>query len=278
LPFLRHRGYDIETDLDFETPVKMTNRYSLGYADILVTCGKSKPLLVIEAKRSSKRLQEKDRKQAIQYGQDVGALFVVVSNGTEIQCLNTTSEMPIKWDGKLIEKIPTKEQLKKVVSLLKANLTLTDIPLTNDKSLPYRPGLPLKQLNALFARCHNTIRKIEKDEDNAFADFSKLLFLKLLEEKADSSDFTLPYSNRFYELAAKPDNESDQVQTLIVDMIGKIKSKTPYGEVLGDPLKLRNPKTFQNIVRELAAVSFQDNNLDYLTETSAKTGINAQQV
>ena len=43
LPYLRRRGYDIETDLDFETPVKLTGRYNLGYADILVTCGKAKP-------------------------------------------------------------------------------------------------------------------------------------------------------------------------------------------------------------------------------------------
>lgn len=262
LPYLRRRGYDVEADLDFETPIKMTSRYSLGYADILVTCGKSKPQFIIEAKRSSKRLQEKDKKQAIDYGQEVGALFVIVSNGAEIQCYNTANGQPIRWSGKQIEKIPTREQLRKVVGLLKANNHETNIPLTDDDSLPYRPGLPLKQLNALFARCHNAIRKIEKDEDNAFADFSKLLFLKLLEEKADGSDFKLPYSTHFYELAERPDAESDQVQTLIVDMIQKIKNKTSYGEVLGDSLKLKNPKTFQYIVRQLAAVSFQDSNLD----------------
>lgn len=29
LPYLRRRGYDIETDLDFETAVKTTDRYCL---------------------------------------------------------------------------------------------------------------------------------------------------------------------------------------------------------------------------------------------------------
>ena len=228
----------------------------------MVTCGKTKPLFVIEAKRSSRRLTEKDRDQAIDYGQGLGVLFVVLTNGSEIQCFNISNKAPIKWNGKLTQRIPTKSQLPKVIGVLKANKAATDIPLTGDESLPFRPGLPLKQLNALFARCHNAIRKIEKDEDNAFADFSKLLFLKLLEEKADSTDFTLPYSYRFHELAEHPDGESDEVQALIVDMIEKIKRRTDYGEVLDDPLKVKNPKTFQYIVRELADVSFQDSNLD----------------
>ena len=262
LPYLRRREYDIEKDLDFETPVKTQNRQKLGYTDILVTLGQNKPIFVIEAKRTSHKLTEKDRDQAIDYGKALGVFFVVVTNGNDIQCFNVANKELIKWNGGLTQKIPTKSQLQKVISTLKANKTVTSIVLGNDKTLPFRPGLPLKQLNALFARCHNAIRKIEKDEDNAFADFSKLLFLKLLEEKADSSDFVLPYSSRFFELAERPNADSDQVQDLIVGMIDKIKRNTSYGEVLDDPIKLRNPKTFQYIVRELATVSFQDSNLD----------------
>jgi type I restriction enzyme M protein len=101
LPYLRRREYDIENDLDFETPVKTTSRYSLGYADILVTCGKTKPFFVIEAKRSSRRLTERDRDQAIDYGQGLGVLFVVVTNGNDIQCFNISNKEPIRWNGKL---------------------------------------------------------------------------------------------------------------------------------------------------------------------------------
>ena len=52
LPYLNRRGYDTVADLDFETAVKTTERFSNGYVDILVTCGKAKPQFVIEAKRS----------------------------------------------------------------------------------------------------------------------------------------------------------------------------------------------------------------------------------
>ncbi|MFN8453991.1 MAG: N-6 DNA methylase [Anaerolineae bacterium] len=274
LPYLRRREYDIETDLDFETSVKTTDRYSRGYADILVMCGQAKPIFIIEAKRSSRILSEKDRDQAIEYGESFGCLFVVVTNGADIRCYNVSNKKSIRWNGKLVEKIPTRSQLQKVVSALKADKQAVDIALSGDQSLPFRPGLPLKQLNALFARCHNAIRKIEKDEDNAFADFSKLLFLKMLEEKADmtliantSSEafkpaFTLPYSTRFHELAERPESESDQVQVLIEDMIKKIRAQTLYGDVLAESLRLKNPKTFRYIVRELAAVSFQDSTMD----------------
>jgi type I restriction enzyme M protein len=183
LPYLQRRGYDLSTDFDFETAVSRTDRYSKGYVDILVTAGKTKPLFLIEAKRISKTLTNKDRDQAISYGKskDVKVPFVVVTNGRDIQCFNTKNSERILWDSKSAEKIPTKEQLKLVIRTLKTNPDETNINISNDQSLPFRPGLPLRQLNALFYKSHSIIRKIEKNEENAFADFSNLRFLKLLE-------------------------------------------------------------------------------------------------
>ncbi|WP_241087571.1 hypothetical protein [Candidatus Vondammii sp. HM_W22] len=60
LPYLQRRGYDLVADLDFETEVTITDRYSKGYIDILVTCGKKKPQFLIEAKKISKKLTAKD--------------------------------------------------------------------------------------------------------------------------------------------------------------------------------------------------------------------------
>ena len=262
LPYLQRRGYDSETDLDFETAINTPDRYEKGYVDILVTAGRSKPVFLIEAKRSSKTLNAKDRDQAISYGTGFKVPFVVVTNGTDIQCFNTVTKKPIQWNGKLTERVPTKDQLAAVLSALKANKNAASISLGEDESLPFRPGLALKQLNGLFGRCHSAIRRIEKDEDNAFADFSKLLFLKLLEEKADSREINLPYSYRIHELGEKPETESDQIRDAILHMIDSIREETPYGEVLEDPLRLKNPKTFRFIVRQLASVSFRDSSLD----------------
>lgn len=212
LPYLQRRGYDVASDLDFETGVSVTDRYSKGYIDILVTCGKKKAQFLIEAKKISKNLTAKDRDQAISYARskEINVPFVVVTNGLDIQCFNTENKARILWDGKAQDKIPTKEQLKLVISTLKGNPNETIIKISNDESLPFRPGLPLRQLNSLFYKCHSAIRKIEKNEESAFADFSKLLFLKLLEEKNDIEEgFNLPYSYRFHDLADKPLAESD---------------------------------------------------------------------
>ncbi len=265
LPYLQRRGYDLSSDFDFETAVSRTERYSKGYVDILVYAGNKKPVFLIEAKRISKTLTYKDRDQAISYGKsnDVKVPFVVVTNGKDIQCFNTKNSKRILWDSKSAEKIPTKDQLKLVIRTLKTNPGETNITISNDESLPFRPGLPLRQLNTLFYKSHSTIRKIEKNEENAFADFSKLLFLKLLEEKSDNEEnFNLPYSYRFHELADKPKNESDQVMNSIMSMIDTITNRTPFGEVLEEKIKLKNPKTFHSIIKSLSSVSFYDCSLD----------------
>jgi len=265
LPYLQRRGYDLVLDLDFETSVTTTDRDTKGYIDILVTAGKKKPIFLIEAKKISKKLTTKDRDQALSYAtsKEINVPFVVVTNGIDIHCYNTKTKSKILWDGKTTEKIPTKDQLKSVVRTLKTNPLDSNIKISNDLSLPFRSGLALRQLNALFYKCHSTIRKIEKNEESAFSDFSKLLFLKLLEEKEDIEDhFSLPYSYRFHELAEKPESEADQIKDSILSMISSIVEKTNFGEVLEDKLILKNPKTYRNIVKELAAVSFYDCSLD----------------
>ncbi len=264
LPYLQRRGYDPVQDFDYETGVSSTTRYKQGYVDILVLGAGKKPAFLVEAKRSSRRLNAKDIEQAMDYGRSVKVSFVVVTNGADIQCYNVANGEAIRWDGKLEGKIPSKTQLATVLKALRATPALTNVPLSKDATLPFRPGLPLKQLNALFARCHSTIRKIEKNEEYAFSDFSKLLFLKLLEEKADVDPAAkLPYSYLFHELAAKPDRESDQVKVAILSMINEIKSKRNYGDVLSDAIHLKQPKTFHYIVKQLSAVSFEDSGLDY---------------
>ena len=265
LPYMKRRGYDIEKDFDFETAVSTTDRYTRGYVDILVTLGKVKPLFLIEAKRIGKNLTNKDRDQAISYARskDVKVPFVVVTNGKDIQCFNSKNKKRIIWDGKRSDKIPSRSQIEKVIKTLRAKPDEIIISISNDNSLPFRQGLPLRQLNALFAKGHNTIRKIEKDEDYAFADFSKLLFLKLLEEKSDlEGNFSLPYSFRFYELAETPIHNADQVKIAIKSMIDQIIQNTSYGDVLREPLRLENPKTFLVLVKDLASVSFCDCSVD----------------
>ena len=80
LPYLKRRGYDIIKDLDFESVATLTDSYSKGFVDILVTLGKKNAAFLIEAKRISKKLTNKDRDQAIAYARtkEINVPFVVV--------------------------------------------------------------------------------------------------------------------------------------------------------------------------------------------------------
>lgn len=161
LPYMKRRGYNIEQDFDFETAVSTTDRYTKGYVDILVTLGKKTPFFLIEAKRLGKNLTKKDRDQAILYARskEIKVPFVVVTNGKDIQCFNTKNKQRIIWNGKRSDKVPSRSQIEKVVKTLRIKPDEVIINISNDESLPYRHGLPLRQLNALFARGHNTIHR-----------------------------------------------------------------------------------------------------------------------
>lgn len=263
VPYLTRRGYDLDKDLSFEVPTTKSSTGAKGFIDIEVRAGSKEPKFLIEAKRLSRLITAKDINQALDYADSRAVPFVVVTNGEIFRCYNSCTRQLMTWNGSS-EKVPARADLNKVINRLKANPNQSAFDLAGDESLPYRPGLPLKQLNRLFYRCHSVIRSIEKNEESAFDDFSKLLFLKLLEEKYSSGDLgkELPYSYRFHILAKIDEKHADQVRDSIRSMLNSIKSDAKFGDVLPDNIRLKNPKTFLRIVKALASVSFQDSGTD----------------
>lgn len=266
LPYLSRRGYKTETDLYFEK-VTADDGINKGYIDILVKID-NKECFIIEAKKISKKLDSKDKKQALKYAKSEKVPFAVLTNGANIYCYNAETGERISFDGKYVDKLPQKSDIPYVLKLFKTNKKCSDIPSpTDDITLPFRQGLSLRQLNVVFEKCHNIIRKLEHNEQDAFEDFSKMLFLKLLEEKAEDelgkpNAFKLPYSYRFYELAQMPQSAADQVQQAINAMITKIKENHKYSDVLGDGIGLKKANTFYSIVKILDSISFIDCSTD----------------
>lgn len=264
LPYLNRRGYDLD-DMSFELPTA-DDGISRKYIDILIKVGGRK-CFIIEAKKISKKLDAKDKEQAIGYARSEGVPFAVLTNGINVFCFNAVTKGRITFDGQMIDKLPAKTELPKVLRMFQHNKRLKDICLEEKLSLPFRHGISQRQLNLVFQKCHNIIRNQEKYEQDAFEDFSKILFLKLLEEKAENEvgkpNFQpLPYSYRFYELAKHPRNEADQVQVAINTMITKIKENTKYSDVLGNGVGLKKATTYYELVKELEAISFTDCSTD----------------
>jgi type I restriction enzyme M protein len=262
IPYLQRRGYDLDNDLSLNYPTDVENRK--GFIDILVHCGRSTPSFVIEAKRDGTRIAQRHRKQAIEYGRSLRCLFVAITNGNVFELLNTQTKKPLKLNGSSSNRIPSKSDLTSfVLPQLRTDPRKTSISISADRKLPFRPSLTLSKLNHLFKQCHNSIRKIEKNEEYAFSDFSKMLFLKLLEEKWDKEGTAPPYSYTFHELATTRNEQADRVQTAIQSMIETIRNDPRYGDdVLADPIKLKKEATYLIIVKRLSKVSFIDCQLD----------------
>lgn len=264
VPYLERRGYSLEDNMFFGERAE-NEQERAGFVDILIkrSARATTALFLIEAKRDSAKLNASHRAQALGYGEVLRVPFVVVTNGTEFELYNVATKRKLKVNGSVIGKVPRYTRLDNVLTQFKALLTLDNLDFGADESLPYRPGLNLPQLLALIRRCHNTIRNVEKDEENVFSDVSKLLFLKLLEEKQDHGElgFGLPYTYRFYELAQRK-SEPDQVKDAIMSMMEQVVRLPTYGDVMTPTLFMEKPATYLKVVTELSRANFSDSELD----------------
>jgi type I restriction enzyme M protein len=264
LPYLMRRGYEDE-DFTFEAPTDS------GFIDLLIK-HKSKPAFLIEVKRDSIKLRKNHIEQALRYGTSLKVPFVVVTNGSDFQMYNTTTKCKMSYCGSE-RKIPQKTELAKVLKIFKDKSTIDCISgenisgLTN--TLQFAPGVTLNQVNKLIQECHNIVRDIEKNEESVFSDFSKILFLRLLEEKKDEEGklSDLPYTYSFDGLAKANEKEADQVLNAIKKMLELVIEKMQYNDVITSNLGINNPKTCLRLVKKISSISWID--CDYDTKGAA---------
>jgi type I restriction enzyme M protein len=261
LPYLKRLGYVVESEMFFETAVRGPPSKVKGFVDIEIHHNGALAFL-IEAKRDELRLSDKHRAQALGYGKECRVPFVAITNGQVFEIWNVTTGLQVTLNGER-DFCPSKADLSGVLTHFKRRPKSSDLKLSAHAS--YRPGVTLHELTNIFKRCHNVIRDIEKDDEHAFSDFSKLLFLKLLEEKSDDEQldphgFRLPYTQRFADLSAMHD---DAVRASVHQMFNDIQRDAKYGEVLkGDKFYIEKSKTYKKIASELEHISLSDSDVD----------------
>ena len=261
IPYLTRLGYSVQNDLFFEEAVKEKGHVT-GFTDIEVRLEK-KLVFILEAKRDSQKINDKHRQQVLDYGNTKNVPFVIVTNGQNFEMWNikTNSQISINGEKNIL---PSKKDVSLIIKTLKKNPDENDLKITST-GIAYTPGATLPELTNVFKRCHNAIRDIEKDDEHAFSDFSKLLFLKLLEEKADNEQlelggFRVPYTHRFAEIKKSSD---DAIKASIHHMFQTIQKDKKYGEVLEDDFfYIQNSKTYAKIVKELAEINLSDSDVD----------------
>jgi len=100
-----HLGYSkaligIEKGMKYNTLLKRT--------DILVYNRTGEPLLLVECKEPSHRLNQKVMEQAMMYNKTLKALYIVVTNGVEHSCMHVHPE---KQKIEFLDKIPRFEEI-----------------------------------------------------------------------------------------------------------------------------------------------------------------------
>ena len=261
LPHLNRLGY-LVNDMEFEEAVRDEDERVKGFIDIEIHHN-GKPVFLIEAKRDQTRLGTKERQQVFNYANGRAEIFfVVVTNGYDFQLYNARAGQRLKINGSILNGIPRRQDLEHVLQQLRKEPECDNIVLT-DRPPSYRPGLSEYELRRVFMRCHNRYRKHEGEDKEAFYDFSKIMFLKLLEEKADKEfdqpeRFKLPPGwERFEDLAIAPD--PGMVKDRVNTMFERVKQDKRYGSVIkSDSFQAQKDETYADIVKELARVSFED--------------------
>jgi len=263
-PYLNRLGYKTNEDLDFGEPA-IENGNLIGFTDIRVKF-QNNPAFVIEVKRDNAKLTNVHIEQGLKYGRALNLSFIALTNGLEFQLYNTKTGRRLSLNGQFFNVIPYKKDLEIVLKYLKTNPTSNNVEISNRPQV-YKKGVNKNELLKIFKKCHNAIRDIEKDDEHAFSDFSKILFLKLLEEKSeaesgDTNGFKLPRGWYYFD-ELRSNARADQVMQNIRTMFLSIQEDPKYGEIFhGDIFYADKEATYKYIVDELAKISFQDSEID----------------
>ena len=158
------------------------------FPDYQVRIGKT-PILIIEAKTSQEIINKKHIGEAQDYATVVNRGFigknpiqyVCATNGIDFQLAKVDESKPILRLGfnNFKDGDPKYEKLKEYIS---ANI-LKKAPSTTEEGFEFVPP-DIEELKGIFKKAHNLIRRKQKiAPKKAFYEFTKLLFIKMREDR-----------------------------------------------------------------------------------------------
>ena len=233
--------YDYPPDLiDIEYPVYIREDETPRYADIVVCTDKTRkrPFIVVETKKPTKTEGEK---QGQRYATILRAVYVWWTNGIDESASIIVNRYP--EDATPIVEVPSYGGTPKykVKSL---------IPFKDDN-----------QITTTFRRCHDLIRNLSHlKPDEAFAEFLKVLLVKLQDETRQS-DFE--FQILLYGTPPVPENPNETAQRIRQIFKTAAEEDNEISDVFkhDDEIALTNDCLAQ-IVKELQKYSFQQTAVD----------------
>ncbi|QOR33860.1 N-6 DNA methylase [Clostridium sp. 'deep sea'] len=193
IPYLKYLGYD-ENNIRYENPIEVIigSRKTKVFSDIEILIN-GKTELVIDTKKPSKSISEKDILQSASYAKLVStpsALYSATTNGVDCVVSNI-------FTGARFNEIPSKAQLLRDIAHTK-KINYKEVELREIKSVLFTLLEP-EELYRVIKRCKDVIEKkglIRSDQ--SFKEMTKILLVKMNEERRvkvgeGSNRFTLDY-------------------------------------------------------------------------------------
>lgn len=251
LPFLKELGYS-EEELRFEhkIPVHIGTKPMMVYSDIEVLID-GKVEMVIDAKKPSKSLAEKDLLQVVSYAKLVStpqAMYAIVTNGIDSVSIDT-------YTGRRSTEILSKAQLLRAVDKAKKPI-LKDIEIREEESILFT----LHNSDELYKVIQDCKDVIEKRglirSDQSFREMTKILLIKMNEERRVRAG---EGNNRFssaYIYSASRANEVSDLE-LVYQLFEDAKQKYPniYTDN-NEKILITDELCLRDIIKKLEPFSF----------------------
>lgn len=251
LPFLHELGYQ-DDELRFENsiPVHIGTKSTKVFSDIEVIIN-GKVEMVIDAKKPSKSLAEKDVLQVISYAKLIStpqAMYGIVTNGIDSVVTDT-------YSGRRSVEIPSKAQLLRAIDKSKKPV-LKEIEIREVESVLFT----LHNSNELYKVIQDCKDVIEKRglirSDQSFREMTKILLIKMNEERRVRADEGNNRFNSEYLKSAANANEVPEIE-VFRQLFEDAKQKYPsiYTDE-NEKILITDEPCLKHIIKNLEPFSF----------------------
>ncbi|MGI9338902.1 MAG: N-6 DNA methylase [Gammaproteobacteria bacterium] len=210
---------------------------------VLYRKGSTRPLAVIEAKKRGKDLRAA-LAQGLNYAQKIGCPTVFASDGVLTLSAHSSNGKPLMVNNDEVRELPDEGFL---LNFLSAHIWARGEVVKNSR-----------ELISIFRDASKTLRGEGLANIDAFAEFSQVLFFKILSEITDAND------ERAKDLPAHWSDIKNRTGGDLLDTyarsIGRLGKH--YKGVFAPTVEIKNPATLEKIIARLDGYSLIDINAD----------------
>jgi len=222
---------------------------------VLYKSGTNEPIGIIEAKRSGQSLRQALNQAINLYAGPLGVDIIFVTDGSIVESYDVRSKSNLKLDDQIITEFISEKQLLKFLE--------HGSQLYSPEKIIYTK----RELIKIFSEANDLLRKEGIREGiERFAEFSNLLFLKLIseieEERENNGEQRILEKKYCWESFYKldPDRMLEYINSVILPRL--VNKYNHSGDVFQQNLLIKSPENLKKIVDKLSSLKLLDADSD----------------